>query len=272
MLEEEYRTFYNCATTYLKDWQKMNKNDLANGYIDNEQNEILKGAYFSALMLRYWGNIGKYYNLSKSSGFTIDECYSWLVEAIMYALKMRKWRDKNNYLYTDPNGPDKVINRCIYSRRKYYYYLSNLDNRAANHNKDSLDNLLESNIKEDYNRILEVDESKETGFKLDTFYILNNLINRHKYIEAIVVYVILTKNCVNVNENKEYVINFNALSRRLLTTNYDSFLDTFNMENSTCVKYIKELKSLGRGKVKTLAKKIIDSLSASTEFKEILCY
>lgn len=53
MLEQEYKTFYDFASIYIPNWKTANKNDLANAYIDNENNESLRNAYFSALMLRY---------------------------------------------------------------------------------------------------------------------------------------------------------------------------------------------------------------------------
>ena len=52
MLEQEYKTLYDCASI-IPNWKTANKNDLADAYVDNEANELLRNAYFAALMLRY---------------------------------------------------------------------------------------------------------------------------------------------------------------------------------------------------------------------------
>ena len=52
MLEQEYKTLYNAASS-IPNWQTMNKNDLINAYIDNEKDENLRNSYFAAIMCRY---------------------------------------------------------------------------------------------------------------------------------------------------------------------------------------------------------------------------
>ena len=73
MLEQEYKTLYTAASS-IPNWQTMNKNDLINAYIDNEEDEKLRNSYFAAIMCRYWKNIFKYYAQSKNSGFTVEDC------------------------------------------------------------------------------------------------------------------------------------------------------------------------------------------------------
>lgn len=141
MLEELRKTCKNNADL-IQDWQNMNKNDLANLYIKYEKNERLRSAVFGALMCRYWGNIGKYYNQSRNS-VEIEECYEWLVHAISYALRKRKWTDPSNKLYSDPNGPDKVINMCIKSTRSIFYQAANTDKRRSNFGQVSMESQVE---------------------------------------------------------------------------------------------------------------------------------
>ena len=141
MLEDVRQSYLSFAKT-IKGWDTMDKNVLANLYIKNENDENLRNSYFSALMCIYWYAIGKYYSESKNS-VDIEDCYEWLIHAMTYALKNRKWTDPTNKLYSDPNGPDKVINRCIASTRQIFYQASNTAKRRVNFQCDSIDRQLE---------------------------------------------------------------------------------------------------------------------------------
>lgn len=139
---EDIRNSYLKSANNIPDWQTENKNILLNNYIKYENDPIKKNWYFSAIICRYWGNIGKYYNQSKAS-FTIEDCYSWLCDAILYALRKRKWLEPGNKMYDDPAGPDKIVNRCIFSTRHIHYQLSNMDKRKINYNSSSLEEMQE---------------------------------------------------------------------------------------------------------------------------------
>lgn len=134
---EDIKKSYETYAKLLPGWEKMNKNTLVNLYIENEHNEDSE-IYFAAIMCRYWYNIGKYYNQSRNS-VSIEECYDWLVHAITYALKHRKWLDPQSSMYNDPAGPDKVINRCIASTRQIFYQASNTDKRKVNFQLESIE-------------------------------------------------------------------------------------------------------------------------------------
>lgn len=130
MLEEIKENYKKCASL-IEGWQSLSKNELANLYVKNIDNESLRASYFSALMLKYWGIIGKYYKQSKASKVTIEECYDWLCDALLYTLDRHIWTDPNNEYYNDESAPDKMINRKIKSRRLQYYKQSNGLNRAV---------------------------------------------------------------------------------------------------------------------------------------------
>ena len=139
----DYRKIYENAASLISGWQNLSKNDLVAGYIKYEKvDNDLAAAYLSALICKYWGTISKMYSHSYKS-VSVDECYHWLINGILYALKHRKWLDPENKLYGDPNGPDKVINRCIISSRKIFYQWSNYDCRRGNYNAASMNQLVE---------------------------------------------------------------------------------------------------------------------------------
>lgn len=261
MLEQEYRTLYNSASA-VKNWQTMNKNDLINAYIDNENDETLRNAYFSAIMCRYWGNIGKYYTASKASGFTIEDCYSWLVEAIMIGLKYRAWRDPNNPLSKDKNAPDKVINRCIFSRRRYYYYIANLKKNKGEYNKISLDN---DKINIDVNKYL-IDYTYTYNNLKDSFYVAVQEFFRDKeYTKGIIFYTLITNIDECINNNK---INVNNVIKVIKSMDYACLSKELNL-NKNALLATNEIKNLEQSTLLKIIKKVLISFSKDERLKKI---
>ena len=58
---------------------------------------------------RYWHKIGALY-FNSQPVFKEEDCYDWLMNAVIYTLKNRKWLDPACSLYKDKNGPDKALN------------------------------------------------------------------------------------------------------------------------------------------------------------------
>ena len=139
----EYRELFKQKAAAIPNYQKISKTELCNLYIENEfTDKNLAEAYLSALVLRYWNNIAKYYAQSSSIA-TVEDCYEWLIEAIRYALEKRQWLDPESPMFNDKNGPDKIINRCIKSVRLTFYQASNRYKRQLNANQVSLEKLSE---------------------------------------------------------------------------------------------------------------------------------
>lgn len=141
LLNELKQTYVNFAN-HIKGWRTMNKNELANKYLEYEHTEPERSYYFSALMCRYWNNVYMYNETSQGLQLEPSDFTSWLAEALDTAFKYRKWTEPTNKLYRDPNGPDKVINRCIYSTRMKHYQYSNMDKRRVNYQVDSIERQL----------------------------------------------------------------------------------------------------------------------------------
>ena len=93
-------------------------------------------------MLRYWNKISTYCYKYKI-GVTPEEIHDWLVSAVMYAINIKPWEDEKSNIYQDPTGPDKVINRCMESRRLTYYQQLNRYKRKINSGISSLDSLVD---------------------------------------------------------------------------------------------------------------------------------
>lgn len=143
MLEDIRQTYIRYAD-HVVGWKTMNKNDLINLYLEHENTEPERSYYFSALMCRYWSNVYKFYRTSKSTRLELSDFTSWLAEAFFVAFKYRRWKDPSSRLYTDPQAPDKVVNRCIYSTRMRYYQYYNMNKRRLNFQTDSIERQLET--------------------------------------------------------------------------------------------------------------------------------
>ena len=108
----EYRQMYEQSASLLEGWRQKSKSELCRGYNEHENDSYLADAYFSAIVLKYWNTISSYYSRNTYIA-TMEECYNWVVDSILYALKTRKWADPTTKLGQDPNGADKAINRKI---------------------------------------------------------------------------------------------------------------------------------------------------------------
>lgn len=104
---------------------------------------MLRNCYFSAIILNYWNKI---YTLQANTYLTatLEDTYQWVVDGILYALEHRKWLDPNNKLYTDPDAPDKVINRRIKCTRINHLISENRYKRKLHINLLSLDSFEDS--------------------------------------------------------------------------------------------------------------------------------
>jgi hypothetical protein len=145
MLDEQRRMYECDADTHIsEDWRNINKNELFYRYEQYEKtNPILAQAYCSAIFVRYWNLIGSNYMKGKGV-YGPEECYNWLVTAITITLADKPWRKIGGTVYNDPNGPDKCINKCVFTSRQGFYQWSNYKKRAQDYNGLlSLDRMME---------------------------------------------------------------------------------------------------------------------------------
>ncbi len=141
MLDEYKETFRQCADL-IDGWRDLSKNDLCRKYVENEGNPEIQNSYFSAIMYRYWNLIAKYYYMS-SNVASWEDCYEWLEDSVYGCLKAASWDKEDCSIYKDPNGPDKVINRCMKCARLTYYQFINRKKRKDNFGLLSLEEMTE---------------------------------------------------------------------------------------------------------------------------------
>lgn len=287
MALEEIKNTFEIYANYINGWKTMNKNELVNLYIKNEEDEFSRECYYAAIILRYWGNIGKYYKTSMNS-FDIEDCYEWLISAINYALDKRKWLEEGNKLFNDPQGPDKVINRCIFSERQIHYQASNTDKRRVNFTTASIDKQKEK-FRDHYKcEALDEQEGKLIKSESDIISeiscsdIVKDYIKKDNMIEALVVDAICYQdvfNKVKIDKNSFK----NEFSERKLVKHLneidDSFMNYFvnkycinKSDENILLSAISNIKTQNNIKMYKTIRKSLNELKLGSIIKERLCY
>ena len=192
MLNDVRLSYERCADLKVPGWREMNKNELVNKCCDVKDNKELYDAYVSAIIARYWNLATKYYCQNQSSA-PAEECYSWLLDSIMCALQWQQWRNPKNAIYNDPNGPDKVINRCMVSARLMFYQASNCVKRKVNYQSYSAEKMQEelgdaalpAVEDEDMNRVIDVsDDLIIKAFRRGDYFsaaVIDNIAHKETY-------------------------------------------------------------------------------------------
>jgi hypothetical protein len=170
MLKEIYDNYLRDASL-LGDFQSLSKTELANGYCDADDSGdgAKKSQYFSALMLRYWYKIFEFSESSKFAQLELGDFSSWVSESLLMGLKYRRWRDLSHPLHKDPNAPDKVFQRSLYSTRQRWLRHLNISSRKINYVENfHLEDVLSYDGDEVYV------ENSERESKMDKFLYDNN--------------------------------------------------------------------------------------------------
>lgn len=291
MLEDVKRSYIQKANAVVPNWKDIDVNTLCNLYIENEHNDLKRDAYFSAILLKKWGYIGRHYINSKASGFSIEQCYDMVLDAILYILKKRKWLDPHNKLYGDKNAPDKCLNRCIYSARQRDYYLANRDKRRVNFGKASLHDIMD-NIG-DHTEILTDQESEFANEdniikNLDLKNMISELFKKNKIIEALILDNILNDDCfVTKSDSSEVVVDEETEKVKTYSSNFKlgklvNNLYCYNLEEikAICQTYtIKEeilidylpILNRDKGKLSRVVKATITNMSKDKKLRASLC-
>ena len=269
MINDSKRMF-EAAAERIDGWQTMDKNVLANKYIENENNEILRESYFAALMLRYWYNIYKYYKTSRSSRLDLEDFVDWLAESIMRAFKYRAWTIPGNKLYGDPNGPDKVINRCIFSTRNKYYQYYNMDKRKANYISTSLDSAFED-TKFELPDIQDEEYEQETTREL-----IQGFINNYRLDIALVMDCIITFDCeLEVDGKLTFSLVKLVKNIKDLDDNYiDHFTKEYDVQREMIESVVNKIKRTSSVEMPAIIRKTLSEIKRMSNVKEVLqqCY
>lgn len=224
MLDEYKEAFRRCADL-IDGWQELSKNDLCRKYVENNGNPHLQNSYFAAIMCRYWHLISKYYYMS-SNVASVEDCYEWLEDSVYGCLKATSWDREDSSIYNDPNGPDKVINRCMKCARLTYYQFINRKKRKDNFGLLSLDEMMETTLGEP-----EIEDNAEfstSQWALDDY--IRKTFSRKDYFLAVMLDIIRSEDVFDtvVTKEREKTIKFSIKKLTKFMSNItDEYVDQF---------------------------------------------
>ena len=195
----------------VKGYQDLTKKELADGFChwdeiedmtkdENEKAkaEILRSAYWAALLLRYWFKIFDWMKTSGSLGLRDIDFFDWLHDSLRDAFIYRSWRKlrrkypkhhngewiENPDYVEDENAVDKSINYFCSARRGKEYQAANKDRRRANYQSLSIDQTFD----EDGYSILDREGLSTPGKTFDGVKELVKLfLDKNKFIEALII-------------------------------------------------------------------------------------
>lgn len=251
-----YKNKHKAEASIIPNWEKMNKNALINAYIDHEDDPKLSSAYLSAIICRYWNNIHTYHLQSNIVVKDPTLYYDWLVSAIMRAIEKRKWKDPNNKLYDDPNGPDKVVNRCIKSERLRWFQVANKPKRSANMYAESIEQLMEDDG--DLAPLPSVDMERTTNDSLMASMLVDKLLKKGDFVTAYAVCGIVNYDVFEKSKDevgKEYIQFSKKKLLRYLNNLSDKdceiFATCFELSPQIAIEAKNECNKLSRVRMKT---------------------
>lgn len=142
--------------------------------------------------------VQKLYYLSCQSA-SLEDCYDWLITAVLFALQTKAWRNPDSKIYGDLNGPDKIINRCIKNERANFYQACNRKKRVINFECDSLEKMEEeSNI-----QLESATLADETSFSNTYSEIISYYFRKKEYFTAFMLDGIINGDVFKLEEGQE---------------------------------------------------------------------
>lgn len=278
MLEEIRKNYIKEAIIVEPNWQKIDVNTLCNLYVKYEKDEGKRSGYFACILLKKWGYIGRHYVDSKASGFSIDNCYDMVVDAICYILNTKSWLDPKKAVYGDPQGPDKCLNMGIWSTRRRYYYLANMDKRKCNFGKWSLD-MLQENVG-DHSEVLGANfmQDEDSEYEINLRFCISNLFKQNRIIEGLVIDNICNDDCFSVKKEKNKKVSDVFKMSKLVNNlyNYDSEMlkkiaNRYSVSETLLTDFVPVLNG-NKSVLSRIVAKTIEKMGADTSLKEALCY
>lgn len=255
MLDYIYKSCYETASQ-LRGWQDLDKNEIANLYLDNRNGEK-RDVYAAALLCRYWYKVGLLWR-KDGNAITQEDCYAIVWDGIERAMDYAPWRNADNSLYEDPNGPDKAINVCIESVRKSLYNYSSRDKRKLNHKSNviSMDALHE--LTGDYSdQLLDDFCATDDQFLTKDLHVvlyIKDLLEHDKMPEAIIIDNIcfndsLTSGAEGVQFNrKKFVLLLHALGSEFI----ERFAADYGVGEDEVKECVRQINSLSQFKLHKL--------------------
>lgn len=273
MLEENKELYRMCANQ-IPGWETMGKNELCREYVKHRNDKQLENAYFSAIIYKYWNLISKYCFMS-SNVATAQDCYDWLIDSLIGCLKEASWEKPNASIYNDPNGPDKVINRCMKCARLTYYQFINRKKRKDNFGLLSIEEMAES-----FGATISEPEDTTTPDKLTDWAIVDfirDAFGKKDYFTAILIDCIINEEVFDVTTSFELgtqsEFNVRKLARFIseIDDNYIiEFAHRYKLDVEDVKKGVSYFKDLKTSTLRAKAETVLERLRHDS-FIKLLC-
>lgn len=270
---DEYKELCRSSADIIPGWTKMTKNDLCREYVLNKGKEELQNAYLSAILYKYWNLIGKYYYMSSNCA-TPEECYSWLVDSVSCCVNLASWEDPKSSIYRDPNGPDKVINRCMKCARLTYYQYINRKKRKNDFGILSIEDLKET-FGNDYSELDDYEQEVDVSAILIKDYIID-VFHKKDYFIAFMLDCIVSSNVFDVLTDKTSGIysefNLRKLCKELVSLDKDYlkvFSITYDLPIQDVEKAFSYVQSVPAANIRKKVIQALESLKHSTFIKTL---
>lgn len=228
---EEYKELCKSTADLIPSWELMTKNELCRAYVANKDNKFVQNAYFSAILCKYWNLISRYYHMSENCT-TPEECYGWLVDSVACCVNLASWEDPKSSIYGDPNGPDKVINRCMKCARLTYYQFINRKKRKNDFGALSIEEFKDTygcdiTDLQDPDQDIDISSMDINDYVIETF-------NKKDYFVAFMLDCILNSNVFDEVKQTNSSATTSALNVRKLCTELRTI-------NDNCIERFSEL-------------------------------
>ncbi len=272
---EEYKDICRQSADLIPDWKSMSKNDLCRAYVKNKDNPSLQNCYLSAILYRYWNLISKYYYMSVNCA-TPEDCYEWLVDSVCCCVNLASWENPDSSIYKDPNGPDKVINRCMKCARLTYYQFINRKKRRDNFGLLSIDELKETfgnNVAEP----IDYEQTYNLGDIMIKDYIVK-MFNRKDYFVAFLVDCIVSSNIFDISKSSEdsqsyFEFNLRKLVKVMNTLDEDYvsvFAETYDLTEDSVLKGFSYVRDIPEGNMRKKILQCLETLKHSDLIKLLI--
>lgn len=194
---DDYKDMYRISAASIIGWDELDKSELCRLCVESEGTPIYEN-YLSAVICRYWPLISKFYGVSQNLAEPID-CYDWLINSILYALKHRQWENPEAAIFNDPKGPDKVINRCMKSSRLIHYQFYNRKKRKKEYQLVSIDELFDDDGK--FTLELEDESAAINDQDIDACFYIAQLFRQKEYFLSFILDLICYDNVFETDDD-----------------------------------------------------------------------
>lgn len=229
----------NCCKS-LGDYTKISITDLADNYIKATENndQVNRDIYISALILRFWRAIKQLYQKTKSTQqqLGVEDFITIIYNRIEYACKYHAWQDPEKH-----TTAEACINKAISTEALNMFYFSNMHKYKANANTLSIE--ANYNDDPDNDTISDILEEEDSSDEYEHSNVaarsyIQSFINKNKLIEAIILDTIAFSNynSIKLEVSKKTAINSDGEKYKYTDT-------TSSFNPSKTVSYLNDLPS-----------------------------